>query len=121
MVYGWLDNALDAGISEQEFWNMTFAELERAMRSARRIEKEKAKQNASYDYLLADLIGRSVSRLYASSNKMPSIEEVYPSLFDSQEMEEKRAEKKHELSALRFKLFTQSFNQQFSQGGENKN
>ena len=119
MVYDWLDNALDAGITEQEFWNMTFAELERAMRSARRVEKEKAKQNASYDYLLADLIGKSISRLYGSSNKMPSIEEAYPSLFDSKEMEEKRAEKKQELSALRFKLFTQSFNQNFK-GGENK-
>jgi hypothetical protein len=97
---------------------MTFAELERAMSSKRRLEKLRAQEHASFDYLLADLIGKSVSRIHSSANKMPELAEVYPSLFDSEEVQEKRAEQKAELSALRFKLFTQSYNQRFYKGGE---
>ena len=98
---------------------MTFAELERAMSSRRRVEKVRAQERASFDYILADLIGKSVSRIHSSSNKMPDIADAYPSLFNIEEFQEQRAEKQAELSALRFKLFAQSFNQRFSQGGSN--
>lgn len=113
LVYQWLESALDFGISEQEFWTMTLAELERAIASKRRIERIKAQEKASYDYILADLVGRSVARLQSSSNKMPEISAAYPSLFDSQEIEEKKAEKKAELSVLRFKLFANAHNEKF--------
>ena len=98
---------------------MTFAELERAMNSRRRVEKVRGQERASFDYILADLIGKSVSRIHSSSNKMPDIADAYPSLFNIEEFQEQRAEKQAELSALRFKLFAQSFNQRFSQGGSN--
>ena len=98
---------------------MTIAELERASASRTRIEKIRAQERATYDYLLADLIGKSVARIYNSANHMPAISEVYPSLFDSQEIENKKQERKAELSALRFKQFAYSFNQKFSGGGKN--
>ena len=106
------------GISEQDFWNMTIAELTRAMQSKNRIKKQQAQEQASFDYILADLIGRSIGRIYSSSTTIPSISEAYPSLFDSQDIEEKKAEKKMELSALRFKQFAESHNKKF-QGREN--
>ena len=115
-VYKWLDNALDMGISEVDFWNMTIAELERLMKSKQRLQKAKAQERASYDYILADLIGRSISRIYSSSAKLPEISEVYPTLFDSQEAEQKKQEQKAELSALRFKQFANSFNQKYKEG-----
>lgn len=93
---------------------MTIAELERAIASKHRIAKREAQERATYDYTLADLIGRSVARLYNSSNKMPDISEVYPSLFDSEEIKQKKQEKINELSALRFKQFANTFNQQFN-------
>ena len=114
MVYRWLDSALDYGISEHEFWNMTLAELIRAINSKKRMQVERAKERASFDYVLADLIGRSISRIYSSSSTMPQISEVYPSLFDSEELQEKQQKKKDELSALRFKQFAQSYNKRFS-------
>ena len=117
-VYKWLDSALDMGISEHDFWNMTIAELTRAMRSKNRIRKQKAQEKASYDYILADLIGRSIGRIYSSSTTIPEISEAYPSLFDDKEIEEKKAAKKAELSALRFKQFAESHNKRF-QGREN--
>lgn len=113
IVYKWLENALDYGITESEFWSMTMAEIERVINSKKRVMKIQAQEKASFDYILADLIGRSIGRIYSSSTKIPEIAAVYPSLFDSQEVEEKRAEKKAELSALRFKQFAESFNKKF--------
>lgn len=92
---------------------MTIAELIRAIESKKRIEKEQAQERATYDYLLANLIGLSVSRVFNKANKMPKISDVYPSLFDSGEIEEKQQEKKDELSVLRFKQFSQNFNKKF--------
>lgn len=114
-VYKWLDNALDSGISESDFWNMTLGEVERAFKSKKRIQEAHEKEKAIYDYILADLIGRSVARTQSSANKMPDISEAYPWLFSSQEIEEKKQEKKDELSAIRFKLFVSSFNKKFQE------
>jgi hypothetical protein len=109
-VYKWLDNALDYGITEQQFWDMTISELTRAFESAKRREQERA----TYDYVLADLIGRSIGRLYSTSNTLPDISKVYPALFDSKEIEEQKQAQLDELSALRFKQFAQSFNSRFN-------
>lgn len=89
---------------------MTIGELERAIASKQRTEMLRAKERASYDYILADLIGRSISRIYSSSARMPEISEVYPNLFSTEEIEEKRQEQRDELSALRFKLFAEAYN-----------
>ena len=92
---------------------MTIAEINRYMQSKRRqIETEERKQ-ATFDYLLADLIGKSISRLYSSANTYPDISAVYPSLFDSKEIEEVKQNKRNELSAIRFKQFANSFNKKY--------
>ena len=114
-MYKWLDNALDYGISEFDFWNMTLAELTRAIDSKKRIKQTEAREKACYDYILADLIGRSIGRLYSSSGKMPDISEAYPSIFDSQEIEEKKQAQKAELSAIRFKQFAKFHNDKFKE------
>lgn len=101
-----MDNALDYGLSENEFWEMTFAEIERALASKRRQEQRRA----SFDYILADLIGRSVARVHNSSNTMPTLAEAYPTLFDRQAEEEEIQAQKDKLSVLRFKQFAQSYN-----------
>lgn len=104
---------MDWGISEEEFWTLTLAELERLLASKKRVLISQQKEKATYDYVLADLIGRSVSRIYNSSNTMPEISTVYPTLFDSGEIEEKKQVKKDEISAIRFKQFANSFNKRF--------
>ena len=119
IVFRWLDVALDYGISEHDFWEMTIAELERAINSKKRVQKREAQERASFDYILADMVGRSISRIYNSTNNIPSISEVYPTLFDSKEYEEAKSVKQDELSALRFRQFAQSFNKRFK-GVSNK-
>ena len=114
-MYEWLDIALDWGISEEEFWDMTLAELQRLLNSKKRTLIAQQKEKATFDYILADLIGRSVSRIYSSSSKMPEINKVYPTLFDSDEVEEAIQKKKDELSAARFKAFAENFNKRFKQ------
>lgn len=89
---------------------MTLAEVIREIESYKRIEKRKAQEKASFDYILADLIGRSVSRIHSSSNHLPKLAEIYPSLFEAEEIEEQIQQKKDELSAIRFKQFAQAFN-----------
>lgn len=99
---------------------MTIAELERAIASKRRVQKLQAQEKASFDYIMADLIGRSIARIQSSANRMPEIGEVYPSLFDSEEIKQKKQEKQAELSVLRFKLFAESYNKRFKQKGVSK-
>lgn len=115
IIYSWLESALDIGIEEENFWNMTLAEIVRKVDSFKRQKKLELQERATFDYKLADLIGRSVARIYGSSNRMPDISEVYPTIFDTEELKDKKQEKKNELSVLRFKQFAQSFNERFKQ------
>lgn len=109
-MFDWLNNALDYGITEAEFWDMTLAEIERAVESKKRVKKIQDQERAAFDYALADMIGRSVSRIYSSSAKLPELYEIYPALFDKEEIQEKQQTQKDELFALRFRQFAQNYN-----------
>ena len=113
----WLDIALDFGLLERDFWEMSYAEIERYLSSRKRRMEAEERKKASFDYILADLMGRSISRIYSSSNKMPPISEVYPSLFSQEEEQAAMQKKKDELSALRIKQFAQAFNKKFKEVG----
>ena len=108
-----LEPALDSGIKESDFWNMTIGEVIRAVESKNRVKKAEAQQQASFDYVLANLIAKNISIVLGSKQASPKLEEVYPNLFD--DMEDKRQEKIKEqqtnLSTLRFLQFAQSYNQ----------
>lgn len=100
---------------------MTFGEVFRAVESYNRVMERRQKEQASFDYILADLIGRSIARTQHSANKMPDISDAYPALFSSQEVQEQKEQKQAELSALRFKQFANSFNQRFKEvSGKNE-
>lgn len=108
--------ALDNGITEVDFWDMTIAEINRYIESKIRVKKAKDQEKAYFDYTLADLIGRSVARIYSSSNRLPDIAEAYPKLFDSEEMKRKKQEQIDNLSAARFKQFAQTYNNKREEG-----
>lgn len=97
---------------------MTIDEFSRKLDSYKRVEKTKAQEAATMNYILGDLIGRSMARLYSSSAKYPEISDVFPTLFDSEEIEQRKAEKKAELSALRFKQYTTFHNKKIKNGGD---
>ena len=109
-----LDNALDWGISEQEFWNMTVGELDRYVSSKQRQEEHRLKERATMDYTLALLIGRAM-RGSDEENPFPELYEVYPKLFleEITQQETEKQELHDQLSAIRFIQFAESFNSKF--------
>lgn len=94
---------------------MTIGELKRAVSSKIRVKKTEAREKASFDYTLAQIIGRACGMAFGTvKSEFPDIASVYPTLFDSEEIKRKQQEKQAELSALRFKQFAESFNQKFN-------
>lgn len=92
---------------------MTLGEVKRAIESKLRVDKIRAKEKATFDYILAELIGASVGRFMGSTGDYPTLEQAYSSLFtdEAKTKENERQAKKDELSALRFKQFAQSYNE----------
>lgn len=113
-----LDNALDVGISEFDFWNMTLGEISRLFDSKARAKKAQDQETAIHNYILGDLIGRSMARLHSSSITYPKIYEVYPSLFDKEEYEEKQRQRITEESIKRLTQFAESFNKRLMEEGK---
>lgn len=111
-----LDMALEISIKEVEFWDMTIAEVNRAINVYNKLQRKQAQEKASYDYILATTISKNISVILNGKGQAPTLQEAYPQLFDDviQEQEQKLANKKTELSALRFKQFAQSYNERFN-------
>ena len=111
-IYKLLDNALDCGINELTFWDMTPGEVGRAIESRNRLIKIEAQEKATYDYIQAQLIVKGISICLGDKSSYPTIQEAYPGVFDemAKEQEQKVQEQKMSLSALRFRQFAQSYN-----------
>jgi hypothetical protein len=83
-----LIKCLEAGITEEFFWNSTYGEMLRYMKAySNRLLRER-QDKAFFDYQLSNLIGISVSRLFSSDSKFPEIHEAYPSIFEPPTQEE---------------------------------
>lgn len=113
-----LETALDYGITEFDFWEMTVAEVNRAVQSSLRVRKIEAQEKAAFDYTLAALIGKYVSIIISGKGEQPTIEQAYPEIFKDfkKEEEEEIQRRRDEISALRFELFAQSYNKSFNKG-----
>ena len=115
-----LETALDIGLTEFDFWNMTFAEFNRKMESYQRVQKREAQEKAAADYRLADLIGYSIARLYSSGAKYPEIYDVYPAIFDKDAIEEAREKERFKRTDMWLRQFAESFNKtQTKEGKDN--
>ena len=93
---------------------MTLAEVSHYIEAYNRRKRREDKELAINNYILADLIGASVGRLFKGN--FPQIEEVYPSLFEEETNSEEVQKQKDELSVQRFLLFATQFNQNFEKG-----
>lgn len=85
-----LPSALECGISLFDFWDLTFGEISLYISIHNKKEKLRIQEQAAFNYSLANLIGISVTRLMDKNSKYPSIEEAYPNLFDSLEVQPKQ-------------------------------
>ena len=94
-----LIKCLEAGITEEFFWNSTYGEMLRYMKAySNRLLRER-QDKAFFDYQLSNLIGISVSRLFSSNGKFPEIYEAYPSIFEPPSEEEMANRKAMEMRA----------------------
>lgn len=91
---------------------MTIAELERAVASRDRVRRAEAKEKATFDYILGNIIARGVSTAFNGGKGIPDITEIYPSIFadEIKARAENEQAKINELSALRFKQFANFHN-----------
>ena len=110
-----LQPAINMGLTEFDFWEMTKAEIERYLEGA----MWRIKQQAQFDYSLADLIGASVARLFDSRNQFPTIYQVYPHLFEEAVVEEEQQDIAMTNSINNFLSFAMAHNKKLK-GVENK-
>ena len=78
------------------------------------------KQQAQFDYSLADLFGASVSRLFDSNVEFPSLQKAYPSLFEEEE-EKPEVEQTTTNSINNFLAFAMEHNAKMRKGVETIN
>jgi hypothetical protein len=95
---------------------MTLAEVKRAVKSRIRVKKMEAKERATFDYILANLIGASVGCVLDSNTTFPPIEEVYGSLFEDEvkKKEEAKIDKQTQLFIARLKAYANFHNKKFN-------
>ena len=90
-----LQPCINFGLEESKFWDMTVAELQRYIDGA----MWRLKQQASFDYTLANLIGVSNARLLSQDVDYPTLENAYSILF-ADEISKAKAEQKAEETAI---------------------
>lgn len=100
------------------FWEMTLAELQRRFESYKRIRESQQREKANFDYILADLIGISIGRIYDKHTHYPKIEEVYTALFNEEIDSEREQEEKDKKNIARFREFANSFNKRWEEAKE---
>ena len=93
-IYQLLDLCLDIGITEFDYWDMTFGEILRRLDSYERVKKREMREKAGFYYTLADLIGISAGRIMSDKVKYPEIYEAFSSLFTEEEIETSRQEER---------------------------
>lgn len=103
---------------------MTFAEIKRSVKSKARMMKYRNQERASYDYVLASLIIKGVSKVMGDKSEFPTLQQAYVGLFeDTEALEKQRLEaeqRKQELSVLRFKQFANFHNKKYEEVASDK-
>lgn len=110
-----LQPAINVGLNEFDFWEMTVAEIERYLEGA----LWRIKTKAQFDYSLANLFGASISRLLDSNAEFPPIYQVYPHLFEEEKVEEEKQDIAITNSMNNFLAFAMAHNSKLK-GVDNK-
>lgn len=119
IAYSHLQNAINLGLAEREFWEMTIAEVMRYEEGA----MWRIKQKAQFDHILANLIGISCARMMSKDVKYPAFNEVY-NFNDNQEHQEENEQTAQDIatqnSINRFLEFATRHNAKMKEGEGNK-
>lgn len=104
-------------MTENEFWDLSLGEIARRLESYQRVKERNLKEQASFDYVQANLIAKLVGKILGDKSETPKIEDVYPTLFKEEvETEEEQVQSSSEKDAIAFMRFVQQFNKKFEGG-----
>lgn len=101
-----LPEAIKTGLSIPEFWEMTYQEIVVYVKAVNEEKIEDMRVQARMIHTLGGLVGAA-----AWGDKYPEITEVFPGLFDTNEIEEERQEQEAMLERDKWLAFAESFNQ----------
>lgn len=104
------DTSLIADIKETDFWQMTVGEAVRACDAY----VSKRKDIAYFAYTNAMTTGLFISSMFSKTPQPPSIEAIYPELFEQDE--EAEAEAQDNRSIENFMKFAHAINERFQNG-----
>lgn len=111
-----LQPAINLGLSEFNFWDMTISEVERFMEGA----VWQMKLKAQFDYSLANLIGTGVCIAMGGNTTFPTLEEAYPSMFEDELKQQQEQQQLEEIrirnSQNRFMEFALKHNSRMKKG-----
>lgn len=114
-----LQPAINVGLKESEFWEMTKAEIERYLEGA----VWRYKTQAQFDYTLANLFGTAMASILDSKVSFPTIESVYPNLFEKEKQEKQLTEEEVRMtnSQNNFLAFAKAHNAKMRKEGKDDN
>ena len=92
-----MEICLEAGLDEDDFWEMTYKEISNYIVAFRKRKETEFKNALIINHALGDLIGISVGRLFSKDANYPSVIELYPNVF-VEEQEELKEQKQKELN-----------------------
>ena len=98
---------------------MTYGEVLDSINSYVKKEQRRQKEQASNIYNLASLIKLGVASLFDKEAKYPSLEEIYPGVFDEEIQKAKKVQEEKQMMVWKQKMldFTQNHNRKW---GENR-
>lgn len=107
------DRAVQLGLPEREFWEMTVGEVTRWSEGAAHRHRSQLRDQAALDHTHALLLAKCIGIVFGSGGKFPRLEDSYPDLFREELQEEQRQaeeERRMAMSAARFVAFANAFN-----------
>lgn len=106
------------GKSPLEFWDLTIAELIDIVTINQRKEHEEKKFMLSNIYTLGFLVRKAIGSSLSNEEKFPSIEELYPGVFDEElEVNNKKIEEQQaKLHMEQMKAFAKHHNRKRGDG-----
>lgn len=115
-----LDDALDCGISVEDFYNMTIKEITKVRDSFLRKREIRRKDTADMVYRLSTLITNGTACIISKDNQPIQFLEIFADIFEeeSKDNEENKIKAQMEINKQHMKEFAQRVNSQ-KIGGEN--
>ena len=108
IILSLLDQSILLGLDEQQFWDMTVAEVVRWSKGVAYRKTQQSKEIASITHLLPRIISLSIGKMFDNKIEYPTIDQVFPELFESDPEEERR--KQIERSSAQIIQFANSHN-----------